>query len=33
MLNKLDMSNVFYNQSVCNIKDAQPNFEILCADE
>ena len=33
MFNKLDMSNVFYNQGVCNIKDAQRNFEILCANE
>ena len=33
MFNKIDMSNVFYNQGVCNIKDAQRNFEILCANE
>ena len=33
MLNKIDMSNVFYNQDVCNIKDAQRNFEISCANE
>ena len=26
-------SNVFYNQGVCNIKDAQRNFGILCANE
>ena len=33
MFNKIDMSNVFHNQGVCNIKDAQRNFEILCANE
>ena len=33
MLNKIDMSNVFYNQGVCNIKDAQREVEILCANE
>ena len=33
MFNTIDMSNVFYNKGVCNIKDAQRNFEILCANE
>ena len=33
MFNEIDMSNVFYNQGVCNIKDAHRNFEILCANE
>ena len=33
MFNKIDMSNVFHNQGVGNIKDAQRNFDILCANE
>ena len=33
MFDKIDMSNVIYNQGVCSIKDAQRNFKILCANE
>ena len=33
MFNKIDMSNVFYNKGVCNIKAAQRNFEKLCTNE
>ena len=33
MFNKIDMFNEFYIQGVCNIKDAQRNVGILCANE